>query len=136
MGRLQKKKQAHLKKKKSTDTDGSAPEKSMTAETEEADLRSGDPASGEPRTKKQKSLSAPIRRSDSEPSAIMKFLERYFGDWIQFFREVWVELSKVTWPSRKETIGTTLVVIVFVFLIAVFLGAVDIGLSSLVRLVL
>ncbi len=136
MGRLQKKKPAHLKKKKATDADGSAPENSLTAETAEADFGGGEPAAGESKTKKQKSLSAPIRRSDSEPSAIMKFLERYFGDWIQFFREVWVELSKVTWPSRKETIGTTLVVIVFVFLIAVFLGAVDIGLSSLVRLVL
>jgi preprotein translocase subunit SecE len=66
----------------------------------------------------------------------MKLVEKYFGTWIQFFREVKVELTKVTWPSKKQTIGSTAVVIVFVFVIAFFLGIVDIGLSSLIRLIL
>jgi preprotein translocase subunit SecE len=44
--------------------------------------------------------------------------------------------KKVTWPSRKQTIGSTVVVLVLVTIIAFFLGAVDIGLSSLVKLVL
>ncbi|KPJ75482.1 MAG: preprotein translocase subunit SecE [Deltaproteobacteria bacterium SG8_13] len=55
---------------------------------------------------------------------------------IQFLREVKVELKKVAWPSRKQTFGSTLVVIILVTIIAFFLGAVDIGLSSLVKLVL
>jgi preprotein translocase subunit SecE len=55
---------------------------------------------------------------------------------IQFLREVKFELKKVTWPTRKQTMGSTVVVIVLVTIIAFFLGAVDIGLSSLVRLVL
>jgi preprotein translocase subunit SecE len=55
---------------------------------------------------------------------------------VQFLREVKMELKKVTWPSRKQTLGSTLVVLILVTIIAFFLGAVDIGLSSLVRTVL
>ena len=54
----------------------------------------------------------------------------------QFLREVRVELSKVTWPTRKETIASTSVVLVIVILIAAFLGIVDLGLSKLMRLFL
>ncbi|MDY7031929.1 MAG: preprotein translocase subunit SecE [Thermodesulfobacteriota bacterium] len=54
----------------------------------------------------------------------------------QFLREVRVELKKVTWPSRKETVGSTSVVLVVVIIIAVFLGLVDIGLSRLIRVFL
>ena len=55
---------------------------------------------------------------------------------IQFLREVKVELKKVAWPSRKQTIGSTAVVLILVFIISAFLGIVDMGLSGLVRLVL
>jgi preprotein translocase subunit SecE len=52
---------------------------------------------------------------------------------IQFLREVKTELKKVTWPSRKDTLSATLVVLVAVFIIAIFLGFVDSGLSNLVK---
>ncbi|MCD6184922.1 MAG: preprotein translocase subunit SecE [Deltaproteobacteria bacterium] len=55
---------------------------------------------------------------------------------LQFFREVSLELKKVTWPTRKQTIGLTVVVIILVLIISLFLGIIDIGLSSLIRLVL
>jgi preprotein translocase subunit SecE len=54
----------------------------------------------------------------------------------QFLREVRVELSKVTWPTRKDTLASTSVVLVIVILIAAFLGLVDLGLSRLMRLLL
>ena len=54
----------------------------------------------------------------------------------QFLREVRIELSKVTWPTRKDTIASTSVVLVIVILIAVFLGIVDLGLSRLMRILL
>ncbi len=64
------------------------------------------------------------------------FSNRYLQQAIQFLREVKIELKKVTWPSRKQTMGSTAVVIVLVIIIAFFLGAIDIGLSRLIRLVL
>ncbi len=54
----------------------------------------------------------------------------------QFLREVKTELKKVTWPSRKDTLSGTAVVLVTVFVIAVFLGIVDSGLSNLIKMVL
>lgn len=54
----------------------------------------------------------------------------------QFLREVKIELKKVTWPTRKQTIGSTVVVIIMVVIVSLFLGVVDMGLSSLVHIVL
>ena len=54
----------------------------------------------------------------------------------QFLREVRTELKKVTWPSRKDTLSGTLVVLVAVFIIATFLGIVDSGLSNLIKALL
>lgn len=52
----------------------------------------------------------------------------------QYLREVVYELRKVIWPSRKESIGTTSVVLVIVILCAVYLGIIDAVLSRLVRM--
>jgi len=52
-----------------------------------------------------------------------------------FSQESWQEASKVSWPSRKETIQTTAVVFAFVFIMAVFLFAVDTSLAWLVKMV-
>lgn len=54
----------------------------------------------------------------------------------QFLREVKIELKKVAWPSKKETMASTAVVIILVVIVSAFLGLVDVGLSSLIRLVL
>lgn len=50
---------------------------------------------------------------------------------IQFIKEARAELSKVVWPSRTETIRITIAVIVLSLVVAVFLGAVDFGLTKL-----
>ncbi len=54
----------------------------------------------------------------------------------QYIREVRREVSKVTWPSRKETIVTTTMVFVMAFVAAIFFFGVDMILSTLVRFVL
>jgi preprotein translocase subunit SecE len=55
-------------------------------------------------------------------------------DWFQrlrrFLSEVVVELKRTTWPTWPEVRGTTLVVILSVFVFAVFLFAVDYVLSQ------
>ena len=54
----------------------------------------------------------------------------------QFFDESLVEIKKVTWPSRKETVSTSIAVVVLVFVMSLFLGVVDLGLTKLVELIL
>ena len=55
-----------------------------------------------------------------------------------YIKDVRVEMTKVTWPTRDELRESTLVVIVMVFIMMVFIGAVDRVLSlafeALVRL--
>jgi len=53
-----------------------------------------------------------------------------------FWREFKTEMRKVTWPSRKETVSSTAVVIVTVLVIVLFLGLVDYALGRLVYSVL
>lgn len=60
----------------------------------------------------------------------------FFQRGVQFLKEVQAELGKVTWPNRKQIAGSTVVVIVLVFIIAAFLGFVDVALSKLVQVVL
>src|ERR1700687_440470 len=52
-----------------------------------------------------------------------------------FSQEAWQEASKVSWPTRKETVQTTLVVFAFVVVMALFLFAVDTTLAWLVSLI-
>ena len=55
----------------------------------------------------------------------------------QFYADVRSEMKKVSWPSRQEVVGTTIVVIVAVFFFGLYLGAVDqllgLGMSWVLR---
>ena len=55
-----------------------------------------------------------------------------FGKIKNFFKEVKIELKKVAFPSRDEVIGSTKVVVVLVFIVATFLGLIDMLLSRLI----
>mgnify|MGYP001338918856 CR=1 FL=1 len=55
---------------------------------------------------------------------------------IHFIREVRQETSKVTWPSRKETIVSTVMVFIMVILASIFFFVVDQIFSFGVRAVL
>tara|TARA_B100000686_G_C16363280_1_gene748835 strand:- start:101 stop:283 length:183 start_codon:yes stop_codon:yes gene_type:complete len=52
---------------------------------------------------------------------------------LEFLAEVKAEVKKVTWPSRREALGGTAVVVVVVLLMALFLGVVDAILSKVVQ---
>ena len=54
----------------------------------------------------------------------------------QFLGGSKVELKKVTWPTPKQTLASTSVVIIVVIIVSAFLGIVDFGLTKIVKLVL
>ncbi|MFV0349688.1 MAG: preprotein translocase subunit SecE [Halodesulfovibrio sp.] len=54
----------------------------------------------------------------------------------EYFEESQVEIKKVVWPSRKETITTGVAVLVLVVIMSLFLGVVDLGLTKLVEYIL
>ena len=53
-----------------------------------------------------------------------------------FIRQVRQEVAKVTWPTRKETVTTTIMVFIMVFICAAFFLVVDRALSWFVTLIL
>ena len=54
------------------------------------------------------------------------------GAW-NFTKEAQIELRKVVWPTRKETVQVTLVVVVMVLAVSIFLWLVDWGLLAAVK---
>ena len=55
---------------------------------------------------------------------------------VKTFKEMWSELKKVTWPSKKDLIRQSTVVVVFVLILTVLVGLIDTGLSALLKLII
>lgn len=58
------------------------------------------------------------------------------GEFKEFFEESKIEIKKVVWPSRKETVATCLAVLVLVLVMSLFLGLVDLGFSKIIAVIL
>jgi preprotein translocase subunit SecE len=127
MGRLLKKKEPGLKKKNKSEQTSSAEAESEIAGV---NLTSQSTAA----IPSQQKIT-PIKKS-IVGSAVWKVNNKYVDQALQFLREVKVELKKVAWPSQKQAMGSTIVVIMLVLLVSFFLGIVDISLSSLIKAVL
>ncbi|QTA85356.1 preprotein translocase subunit SecE [Desulfonema magnum] len=133
MGRLLRKKTSAKKKKRQDDGN------LLSSETNNGETSVKTTAFANSPGRGNESLSRTAGRSTSgthkknlPPAGIRKYL----GKGTRFLREVRAELKKVTWPSRKQTTASTIVVIVLVMIISLFLWVADMGLSSLVRTVL
>ncbi|MDR2017340.1 MAG: preprotein translocase subunit SecE [Syntrophobacterales bacterium] len=50
-----------------------------------------------------------------------------------YFREVYAEAKKVTWPSRKDALKGTYVVLITTVIAATFLGIVDVSITKLIQ---
>ena len=130
MGRLKRKRPASAKKtgkKKASKSENRQPETQGAAETPKTPDKAAETQKPIPAKKEQPKAAKPSER---------KIQLSWWAKSVQFLREAKVELKKVSWPSRKETMASTVVVIVLVIIVSAFLGLVDMGLSSLVGLVL
>ena len=70
-----------------------------------------------------------FRENQRRPFANVKPLLKYFTD-------ARIELSKVTWPTRRQTARLTALVIVFSLVFAAILGGLDLVFSGLVQKVI
>jgi len=55
----------------------------------------------------------------------MDRIKNYLKQGVSFVQEAWVELSKVHYPSPKETMQATIVVVGLSFVMALWLGVID-----------
>ena len=80
----------------------------------------GQKAQPRPRQQAKNEKSGTVTKSVQESRS-----RRYVG-------EVVTELKKVTWPNRAQLFQATAVVLIFVAIVAVYLGDIDVLMSSLV----
>ena len=66
--------------------------------------------------------------------AAVAWLSQPGKEFFAFAQESWAEAGRVSWPTRKETVQTTLIVFAFVVVMALFLFAVDSTLAWLIQL--
>lgn len=121
MGRLQKKRTETQKSKQKKRQDERREKRAQAPESPK-------PASDTETGRKKTQYTVRKVSSDASPGLIAKTQD--------YLREVKLETKKVTWPSRNQTMASTLVVIVLVIIISSFLGLVDVSLKGLIKMVL
>lgn len=85
-----------------------------------------------------KSVKQKLVRSNAKKAAEKKrsgdrFTSNNISRSVQFLKEARTELKKVKWPTKKELLASTAVVIVLTLVIAFFLGLVDFGLIKIIK---
>ncbi len=53
-----------------------------------------------------------------------------------FFKDIKLEMLKVSWPSKAELMGSTAIVIVSLAILSMFIGICDVLLSKLVNIIM
>lgn len=66
--------------------------------------------------------------------AFLNSVKKGFSSTFSFFADSWSELKKVRWPTRKELVSYTIVVLVTVLFVTLYFYVIDLGLSELVEL--
>ncbi len=77
--------------------------------------------------------------AEKKPSVITKVIGffRHLPKRIaQPFKNMWRELKKVTWPTRKDLLNYTLIVLTFMAFMGAVIGLLDLGSSKLISLMI
>jgi preprotein translocase subunit SecE len=82
---------------------------------------------------KTKAEKPKVEKSKSEKP---NFLQRWANGLRRWFNETIGELRKVLWPTRKEAINLTIVVLVVSIVMAFFLGGLDFIFARLLNLII
>ena len=68
-------------------------------------------------------------------SKIIDWFAKLPGRIAKSFKNMWHELKKVSWPTRKELLNYTLIVLVFMVFMGVVIGLLDAGATQLINLI-
>ncbi len=133
MGRLLKKKTSDQKKKKRIKAVGELTDNGENTAVEKKVVSQSEFSKD---SVKKQVLFGKKSNTGAKPLKKKSQSDNFLNKSIQFLREVKIELKKVTWPSRIQTMGTTGIVIVLVIIISLFLGLVDLSLTKIISVVL
>ena len=71
-------------------------------------------------------------KNDKKKNKKVGFLGRFWS----FLKSVWYELKKVTWPTRKELVKQTSVVIAIVLITTLTVWLIDFGIGGILSLII
>jgi len=73
--------------------------------------------------------------ADSNKSVKKNIFVRAWKAFTSFFKNIFLELKKVTWPTKKKVVANTVSVILFCVIIGLIIFLADLGLSSLLNFI-
>jgi preprotein translocase subunit SecE len=102
---------------------------------DEDDTAEDTPAKSRKKVAAGASAGAVARSRSKEDGKGGSIFGRTFGRLARFIREIVAELQKVIWPTRKELLTYTTVVVVFVAVMMTFVSLLDLGFAKVMFLV-
>ena len=81
----------------------------------------------------RKSSQVPVKKESRKRRGETGSFIKTFQAISQFFREARIELKKVKWPTRKELMAVTMMVIILVIVVSLYLGVLDYGFIKLIK---
>ena len=77
---------------------------------------------------------APAKKAPSKMDKFVSWCKRLPSRIAKPFKNMYYELKKVTWPSKRKLIVCSVTVLVFMLFMGVVIGLLDMGASALVKL--
>ena len=77
---------------------------------------------------------APAKKAPSKMDKFVSWCKRLPSRIAKPFKNMWYELKKVTWPSKRKLFVCSVTVLVFMLFMGVVIGLLDMGASALVKL--
>ena len=84
-------------------------------------------------SEKKKNVAAD-KKETSFLDKVVQFFVKLPKRLAQPFKNMWRELKKVTWPTRKDLLNYTLIVLAFMTFMGVVIGLLDLGSRRLIAL--
>ncbi len=116
------------KKKKNPRTKNASPDNNRVANSNEK------PSQKKPA--RLKSIQGNLKKVPEKKGGNRTSIAGYIDKSRQFLREAKMELKKVKWPTKKELMGATAVVIFLSLLMAVYFGIVDFCLIKIIKAII
>lgn len=75
----------------------------------------------------------PAKVEESKLTKVLNWFRKLPGRIAKPFKNMVAELKKVTWPSKKKWISSSVAVLVFMLFMGVVIGLLDLGATALVK---
>ena len=103
-----------------------------TKKSETGDKYKSAAVSEDSKVVKKKDQQLPAKKASENKAKKQSQRTNVFKISAQFLRDARTELRKVKWPTKKELLASTTMVIILVLIVALYLGLVDIGLINII----